>query len=484
VKGPAIAPRRLGAAAWAALASAGVSLAVAAPGLGRMVLTQDETATLSAVSRSLPAVVRLCAHEDGVLLGYYLLLRLWASVAGTSPASLRIPSALCAAGAAAVVSLLVTRLTGPAGGLVAGLAVALCPAVTMHAREARPYALTLLLAATSTLLLVRALDAPPGGDRARWAWWAVSLVALGAAQLTAVMLLAAHLLVVVARRPADRRRLTEPLVAAGAALVLLLPVAYVGWRQRGAVSWIPATTARAVGTLPAGVLGSAALAYLALGLAAVAVAVTVARRRPPEAVVAGLAIAVVPALVLVTVSAWLPLVRPRYLLFTLVGWALLAGAAVGGRRAVAVVAVALLAAAVVPSQVALWRPVRPGQVDTRAMARVLGGQERPGDAIVVPTDRGRRVRVALAAYTAARPRDVLVVRSAAAAGALDARECRPGTCLGTPPRLWVACVGACRTPLEGLRPETAAAIRSGGWVACREWPVTGGSLALYARPAC
>ena len=29
-----------------------------------------------------------------------------------------------------------------------------------------------------------------------------------------------------------------------------------------------------------------------------------------------------------------------------------------------------------------------------------------------------------------------------------------------PPRLWVASVGPCRTPLESLRPETTAAIRS------------------------
>jgi mannosyltransferase len=444
-----------------------------------MVLTQDETATLSAVSRSLPALVRLCAHGDGVLLGYYLLLRLWVAVFGTSPASLRTPSAVFAAAAAAVVSLLVTRLSGWAGGLVAGLVVALCPAVTTHAREARPYTLTLLLAAACTLLLVRALDAPPGGrppggQRARWGAWAVSLVALGTAQLTAVTLLAAHALVVVARAG---RRLRPPLVAAGSALVLLLPVAFVGWRQRGDVSWIPETTARAVWTLPGGVLGSVALAYLAIGLAVLAVA----RRRLDDAVVAGPAIAVVPAVVLVAVSVWLPLVRPRYLLFTLVGWALLAGAAVGGRRSLAAVVVVLLVASVVPSQAAIWRPTRPGQVDTRAMAGVLGEQARPGDAIVVPTDRGRRVRVALAAYTGARPRDVLAVRSAAAAGSLDARECRPATCLGTPPRLWVACVGACRTPLESLRPETAAAIRAGGWVACREWPVTGGALASYAR---
>ena len=99
------------------------------------------------------------------------------------------------------------------------------------------------------------------------------------------------------------------------------------------------------------------------GLAAVAVA----RRRLDDVVAAGLAIAVVPALVLVTVSVWLPLVRPRYLL-------------------------------------------------SRDPAAPVGGLR------------------------------------------------------GTVP-----------DALESLRPETTAAIRSGGWVACREWPVTGGQLALYAR---
>jgi mannosyltransferase len=329
-----------------------------------------------------------------------------------------------------------------------------------------------------TLLLLRALEQPRWR---RWWAWAAGVVVLGVTQLTALLLLGAHAAgVLLGRR---ELRLRRPLAVSLLALALLAPLAYAGYRQRGAVAWVPETTWETVWSLPAGVFGSRPFAVLVVAVGAVGVLLA---RRPDPAALIGFAVAVVPAVLLVAASFGLPLLRPRYLLFTIAGWALFAAAALAGRRLplVAGVAAAVVAAAV-PAQAELWEPVRPDQPDTRAMARELAAEARAGDAIVVPTDAGRRVRVALGAYRpagAAEPDDVLLRRDAVAAEALDARECVPADCLGTPPRVWAACVGACGTPLDALRPETAGAVTGGGYRECRSWRYENAMLGLYAAP--
>jgi mannosyltransferase len=456
-----------------------VAAAVAAPAIDRLVLTQDETATLSAVSRPLPDIVLLCTHVDAVVGFYYVLMRGWVTLAGTSPVALRLPSVLLVAAAAGFVTLITQRMLGTAPALVAGLVVAVCPAVTQFGREARPYALTLALASVATGLLLRALVRP---DWRRWWAWGAAVLVLGLSQLTAVLLLGGHAVNVLAGR--RELRLRRPLVVAFLALLPLVPLAYAGHRQRGAVAWIPDTTWRSVWGLPAELFGARPFAAVVIALGAIGV--LLARRTDPAALI-GFAVAVVPAALLVAVSFWIPLLRPRYLLFTLVGWALFAAAALAGRRVVLVgIAAVAIVASAVPAQVQLWNPVFEGQADTRALAKDLYAGVRPGDAVLVPTDSGRRVRVALRAYRpdgATVPDDVLVRRDAVTAQSLDARECRPATCVGTPPRVWAACVGPCLTPLSALRRETGQTLAAEGYRQCRRFRYPNASLTLYASPS-
>lgn len=467
--------RTLAAATWALPAV--VTLLVCLVDLGRPALWQDELATWSATTRSLPGLVQLVMHVDGVLVGYYALMHGWVALVGVSPVALRLPSAVAMAATTAVVAVIGSRLFGRRAGLLASLLLAALPAVSTYGQEARAYALTMLLAATSTLLLLRLVE------RASWGRalaYGLGLGALGASQLTAVLLVGAHLVAVLASRrdpgPLTRRWLT----AVATAAIGLAPLVYVGHRQRDQVGWIPRTSWHTVADLPTQLAGATWPAVLVLTLALVALG------RRERGIALCLVTAVVPVLGLLAISAVTPLFLPRYLLPTLVGWALLAGAALArAPRPLALLALVAVAATGLPAQLVLRGPTKNDQPDYRAIAHVMVNHTRPGDAVVVPTAAGVRFRVGVLAYLPATawPQDALVVQDAATARRLDARECRPATCLGSPQRLWVGCRGACTGPLGSLAPETARLLRARGYRLVREWVVQGGAVSLLRPPA-
>jgi mannosyltransferase len=192
--------------------------------------------------------------------------------------------------------------------------------------------------------------------------------------------------------------------------------------------------------------------------------------------VAGLA-----ALSLTVAQVWVP----RYALFTLCGWLLLAGAALarfsGGRlHAVAVVAALLLVST--PRQVALRSAAGHSDADHRAIAGIVGREARPGDAILFPY-RGR-FREGLWHYLAQdkRPRDVMAAGSASGAGRLEVPECeRPERCLGTPTRVWVLCDRDCGDATEGLREPVRKALNDAGYREAQRWHVHRGTVAVFQR---
>ncbi len=443
-------------------------------GSGRTALWQDELATLSAADRSLTDLVLLAAHRDGVLAPYYALTHVWTAVAGDGPVALRLPSAVAVAAAAALTALLGARVAGRRAGLHAGLVLALLPAAARYGQEARPYALTVALAALATLLLLRALERP--APRRVLAYGA-SVLVLGAFQLTAVLLLAGHAVGVLAHhRRYGGAALVRLAAAAGAAGVALLPLAYVGARQRDVIGGLRPPTWQDVADLPGGLAGASAVGGLVLGLAALG-----ALRHG----VAGwtcLAVGLLPPALLMLLSLATPLWRDRYVLFTLPAWAVLAGAALAraGRREAAL-GLAALALLGLPAQIGLRGPTRPGQPDYPALATAMAGRVLPGDAVVVPTDRGARFRVGMLAYLppGTWPEDVLVVEGAVERGDLDARECEPATCFPDPlpPRVWAGCRHDCADPLAALRPETAQALRR-SYDLERTWTARGGALSL------
>ena len=136
-----------------------VTLAVTLYQIQRPSLWRDEGATLIAVHRSLPQLLRMLGHADVVHGAYYVLMWFETRVAGTGTLALRFPSAVAMAVAAGVIAVLGRRLASTRAGLAAGLVFAALPTVTWYGQNARSYALVTALATIASYLLVRAMAA-------------------------------------------------------------------------------------------------------------------------------------------------------------------------------------------------------------------------------------------------------------------------------------------------------------------------------------
>jgi len=392
-------PRRF--PGWTLLASPVITLAVMLWGLGARPYWGDEADTVSAVSRTVPQLLRLLGHIDAVHGLYYLLLWPVARVAGTGEFATRLPSAVAMAAAAAGVTAIAGRLGSRRAGLWAGLMFAVLPAVTAQGHDARPYAALAAAAVLASYLLVRAVQDP------RWRWfvgYGLSLAGVGYLQLFGLLLLPAHAVTLVglvrgsrgegAGRPGALGGLVlrRWLVAGAAAVVAVVPVAIVGWVQRAQIAWIPRPGWSAVTSLIAMVAAGSTWAAIVIGLLC-ALGVFAGRSRVPALAWLALPWLVLPPLILLAASVIKPVYFTRYLTYCLPAVALLAGAGLASlnwrgraRRAgaagsvAAVAALALVAGLVWPAQAAMRAPGGGMQM----VARFLAAHERPGDAIVYP----------------------------------------------------------------------------------------------------
>src|SRR5690242_13463386 len=92
---------------------AALAFVLSCVGLGERSLWNDEYATWYASTLSPRDLVRLLDHIDTVVGAYYTFMQLWIRAFGDSPTSLRLPSAIAMAGAAALVAAVGRRLFGP-----------------------------------------------------------------------------------------------------------------------------------------------------------------------------------------------------------------------------------------------------------------------------------------------------------------------------------------------------------------------------------
>src|ERR1022692_4740298 len=203
-----------------------ITLAVMLWGVSARPYWGDEADTVSAVSRSVPQLIRLLGHVDAVHGLYYLLL--W-------------PVAMAAA--AAGVTVIARRFVSRRAGLCAGLMFAVLPTVSLQGHDARPYAMVTAAAVLASYLLVRSAQDP----RPRWfAAYGLSVALLGCTQLFGLLLVPAHAVTLIglsrrrrAERNGQRALACRWLVTITAAGVAVAPVAILCWAQRGAISWIP-----------------------------------------------------------------------------------------------------------------------------------------------------------------------------------------------------------------------------------------------------
>ncbi|GAA2623877.1 hypothetical protein GCM10010411_70210 [Actinomadura fulvescens] len=366
----------------------------------------DEAATLSMARRDLPDFTRaVTEHLDLVHAGYYLVMRQWLEIFGYTELGARSLSALAACVAAAGITALGRRCASTWVGLVAGLVYAGNVTVTRYAQEARPYALATAMGVVATYVLVRAVQSP------RW-WWtwlaahAVAMVLVGVLNLFALLLAAAHLLMLAGgflSRVTRMRVFVGWCVSSLITGLVLYPFVTKAQSQKHQVASIPYPTSEDVWRLVEFLSGHESLIWVSLAasglglLAGLRRAGWVRRERDvpaaeglPAPTLSALAAPwlLLPPVILLTVSVATPLYRHRYMVVCLPALALLmaAGLVWTARlwRPLPLAGLAAFAVLVVPPQFKI-READERWDDLRTPAAVLKRHAHSGDAVLFLT---------------------------------------------------------------------------------------------------
>jgi mannosyltransferase len=347
---------------------------------GRPSYWLDETATVSAVGRPFPDLLRALRHIDAVHGAYYALLWPWAQIS-IGEVWLRSTSALAAAGATAAVVGIAWHLFDQRTALVSGLLYATLPVVSYDGSNIRSQALDVMLAAAATFFLLQASRT----GRTRWfvAYSLVMATAVTVFLFTALVLVAqAAYMLMSPRRRTSLAALVLPLLAT-------IVVGAATYGQAGQVSQIERPTLRGLPrfVMQAWFSDSIVLTILVCALA-VGGAVLMLRRhaaRSADAVLLFLLV-LAPTGLLWVVSQIHPLLVDRYVAAGAVSIVILASYALSAVRwrAVAAVAAVAVMAAGIPAQVAQRQPNGRGadyRDDPRDALATVRADHRPGDVI-------------------------------------------------------------------------------------------------------
>ncbi|MEO3761663.1 hypothetical protein ABGB19_25710 [Mycobacterium sp. B14F4] len=301
--------------------------AVSLAGAARPSFWYDEAATISAsYSRSLSELGQMVADVDAVHALYYLLMHGWFALVPPTEFWSRAPSGLAVGGAAAGLVVLGKQLSSRTVGVTAGVLCAILPRATWAGIEARPYALSMMLAVWVTVALVYAT---------RWlVWWAWAVygVLLAVSILLEVylaLLVFVHIVFVLGFRR-TRPVVVRFAIASAAVVGATAPFVAVVAGQAQQIAWITPIGRRTVEDVAVQQYfdRNPYFAALAALLMVAAVVVWVVSERltggAREAVVLSVAWLVIPTALIVAWSAVAdPLYTPRYLSFTAPAMALL-----------------------------------------------------------------------------------------------------------------------------------------------------------------
>jgi mannosyltransferase len=372
---------------WDAAGVALLAMTVSAAGAARPSLWFDEAATISAATRSVPALWRMLSNIDAVHGVYYLLMHGWFAVFPATEFASRLSSALAVGLAAAGVVVLGRQISTRAVAVTAGLVFAILPRVTWAGMETRSYALSMVVAVWLTVFCIAAARR----GRARW-WLSYGLLLAGATLLNVFVLLIvpAHAVAVVAfgRSPTTWRRWA---VAALVATTASMPFLVFSQSQLFQVGWISSLGGHTVGQVLAvqyfdlSLLSAVAAGVILAG--GIARGLRAAVPHPGRLVWLTVTWMLVPTAILLGYSALRhPIYYPRYLSFTTPAAALLFGlcvVALGRSRSgiAAVLTVCVTVAA--PNYLAQRGPYAKADMDFSAVADVIDRYAAPGDCLVL-----------------------------------------------------------------------------------------------------
>ncbi|WP_280886455.1 hypothetical protein [Streptomyces sp. LBL] len=382
---------------------------------------RDEAATWQVARRSAADIWYMLGHVDAVHGLYYLLMHGLFACFGPTTTTLRLPSVLAMAVAAACVTAIGHRLAGAWAGLGGGLAFGLLPAVQFYLQEGRSYALVAAAAALSTLLLVRVSEAR--GGAMRWAAYGGTVLLCGLLNWLSLLILPAHAATLLWTRP--RREIWTGWAAASVgATACVVPLILFSRGQSEQISWIPPLTWHMM-------IGPAVLLTIG-GLGALLDRPKAGRL---SAAAVGLPLLAVPQIGLTGLSLVQPLFLDRYVLFSLLGLALLIGAALGAAIRAATprfprastwilpVVIAGSVLALLPQSLAKRSPSSRVD-DVLAVAADVRRLKATGDAVLfVPAARRDTKSVSPGAFTGLR--DLALTQSPEDSGTLKGVEAGP-----------------------------------------------------------
>ncbi len=177
---------------------------------------------------------------------YYLIMKTWVGLAGTSEAAIRLPSVVFGIVSVVLTYCLGRRLLSERVGLVAGALLAVSPFSIMASQDARMYALlsVLVLSATLALLIAVERESVPA-----WSWYAILIAATIYTHYLALFTFAAHgLWILIWHRPVTRSFLIS-LGCATLAYLLWIPSIAHQITQTRIAGWYPVPVLRSIGDL-------------------------------------------------------------------------------------------------------------------------------------------------------------------------------------------------------------------------------------------
>ncbi|WP_163730769.1 glycosyltransferase family 39 protein [Mycobacterium gallinarum] len=332
-------------------------------GAGRPSFWYDEAATISAsYSRSLGQLWHMMGNVDAVHGLYYVLMHGWFTIFPPTEFWSRVPSGLAVGGAAAGVVVLGRQFSSRTVALSAGVLCAILPRVTWAGIEARPYALTMLAAVWSTVLLVHGVRR--NND---WIWlcYAAAMAASILLDVYLALMFLPHAVFLCFHRPA-RTVVVRFAVTMVCTCLAVAPFVRLAVGQAHQIIWISPVGSRTVEDVAVQQYFERSPLFLIVSCCVVVAAIvlwrfTSAKLSGPDRQLLAMAIAwlVVPTALILGWSALVnPIYTPRYLCFTAPAMALVLGVCVGAlavRPWVVAVVLVVFAAAAAPNYLLVQR---------------------------------------------------------------------------------------------------------------------------------
>lgn len=472
-----------------------LGLVVSLIGIGVPSVWYDESATIISATRSWDQLWTMVGTVDAVHALYYAGMHLVFDLFGYSPVSLRVPSAVAVAVAAALTVVLGRVLDRPRLGVIAGIVFCLLPRTTWMGTEGRSYAATAALAALMTILLVLASRST---TRVLWVLYAVTAAVSVVLFVYLAFVVAAHALTMLVWLASSRSRAWPPAARwmrwAGLAMLAVVPFALAVVAQSGQLHWLDRPDA---GTLRAVLVRQwffTSVPFAVVGWLLIAAGAVVLLRKARGLSVASvvLPVLVLPTVALLVISLTVtPIYTPRYLSMCLPFVALVMAAAIDRVRVppLTVVALAALLALALP-QIAEQREPQAKEHTSWAAVAGLIADQRAADG---PDSTTAIVYGNVARHPIASTRVIAYSYPQAFAGTVDVTfgvpaaetdglwETRIPLADGLP-RLAGADVTYLVTSVtRDRREETTETLADAGWHVTEEWNLSEVNVVRYER---